>query len=420
MTITNSTTTHPSLFSALEPVAKGGPFALEAQFRADQHANKVNLIIGAYRDDQARPWQLASVAEAKKRIHVETCLHEYLPLRGNSEFLEAAKLLVFGEQADQPNDSIASIQTISGTGANSLIARFLQKHGHSANIWLPDPTWVNHKDIWNENAHSIKLRWYPYYNETTRTIDFESMMKTLSDQAHENDAILLHACAHNPTGVDPTRDQWEEIAQLCRTKKMFVIFDLAYQGFASGDLDNDAWAIRHFLTYPEQELAVCQSFSKNLGLYGERVGVLHVVMSRSSPSTAAHVEDHLVELQRAFVSMAPLFGCRVANEIFKSKDLRTVWQSDLVTMSGRIKAMRKALYKELVRLGTPGRWEHIIQQTGMFSYLGLSKKQVDQLREEYHVYMLTSGRASICGLTSTNVKYTAGAIHSVITSREER
>lgn len=318
---------------------------------------------------------------------------------------------------EKSGNSTASIQTVSGTGANSLIASFLQKHTQASNVWLPDPTWVNHRDIWTEGAPSIRVREYPYYNDSTRSFDFQAMTECLRRDAEDGDVILLHACAHNPTGLDPTMEQWKDIAALCREKKLFVVFDLAYQGFTSGDLSRDAWAIRHFFD-AGLEFAVCQSFSKNLGLYGERVGALHIAVSRSdsASSTAATVEGHLVELHRAFVSMAPLFGCRVAVEIFRSTELQEMWAADLVAMSGRIAAMRKALYDELVRLETPGSWEHIIRQSGMFSYTGLSPGQVERLQREHHVYMLPSGRASICGLTSANVKHTAGAIHRVVTS----
>ncbi|KAL4784138.1 pyridoxal phosphate-dependent transferase [Aspergillus varians] len=412
---------HPSIFSGLRPLAPGGAFALEAQFRADSDPRKVNLILGAYRDDQGEPWRLPSVQEAKKRIHVESCFHEYLPLHGSAEFLESARQLVFGPDiASRTQHRIASIQTVSGTGANSLVAKFLDNHTHPAHIWLPDPTWANHVDIWKENAAGIDRRWYPYYDGVSHIIDFDAMIQTLRRDARENDAILLQACAHSPTGLDPTKEQWEAIALVCREKELFVIFDSAYQGFASGDLDRDAWAIRHFFTYPGLEFAVCQSFSKNMSLYGERLGALHIVVSRgSSSSPTASVYGHLAEIQRACVSMAPLFGARVANEVFKGEDLRGMWEADLLLMSSRIKAMRKAVYDELARLQTPGNWDHVVHQTGMLSFTGLTAEQEERLRKEYHVYMLPSRRVSIPGLTNANVKHTVRAIHNVVTNAQK-
>ncbi|KAL6399819.1 aspartate aminotransferase [Ilyonectria robusta] len=312
-----------SRFSALQPLRPGGPFALDAKFRADPAPKKVNLLIGAYRDDNGKPWQLTSVAK-----------------------------------------------TISGTGANSLIAHFAQRKFHPTNIWIPDPTWDNHIDIWRENAPGVTQRRYPYYDEATRSFDFKGMMQILQQDAQENDAILLHACAHNPTGLDPTREQWQEIALLCNKMKLFVVFDSAYQGFASGDLDRDAWAMRHFFQYPNIEMAVCQSFSKNLGLYGERVGALHLAVSRAlSPPANQCVLGHLIDTQRSLVSMAPQFGARVAAAVLSQRDLRDMWISDLEVMSGRIKAMRQALYDELVTLRTSGTWEHIVEQTEFVSIL---------------------------------------------------
>ncbi|KAL5343484.1 putative aspartate transaminase [Aspergillus crustosus] len=357
--------------------------------------------------------------EAKTRIKFESLDHEYLPLRGSPEFLQAAQILVFGPKIMRKDaKSIASIQTVSGTGPNSLIAAFLQRHTQPTNIWLPDPTWMNHVDVWKETAPAVSVKRYPYYDNATKTFNFDGMIRELANKAQANDAILLHACAHNPTGIDPSKEQWREIAQLCKTKKIFIIFDIAYQGFASGDLDLDAWAIRYFCTYPEIEMVVCQSFSKNLGLYGERTGALHITISRESSITpTAAVENHLIDLHRAIASMAPRFGCRIATEILQNEELRKTWSTDLLTMSGRIKDMRRALYEELARLGTPGNWKHIVEQTGMFSYTGLGPDEVATLKKEYHVYLLPSGRASICGLTSSIVQYTAEAIHKVVSRK---
>ncbi|KAL4909582.1 hypothetical protein BDW74DRAFT_165962 [Aspergillus multicolor] len=416
-----------SVLATLKAAPSGGPFALAAEYQYDQDPRKVDLTLGAYRDNDGKPWQLPSVKEAKRRMKIESRDHEYLPLRGSADFLEAAKDLVFGSSRSEKHlRSIASIQTVSGTGANSLIAAFLQRHTKPANIWLPDPTWVNHPDIWRASAPDVNIRSYPYYDESNRHFNFDGMMKTLRMQAHEHDAILLHVCAHNPTGLDPKKEQWRKIATVCEEKKLFVIFDLAYQGFASGDLDEDAWAIRHFATYPSLEIAVCQSFSKNLGLYGERTGALHVMISTvhasrasasTAPSASATIEAHLVDLQRAFISMAPRFGSEIATEVLSNPELRGMWREDLRTMSGRIKEMRQALYDELVRLKTPGDWSHIVQQTGMLSYTGLSLEDVAVLKTKHHVYMLPSGRASICGLTPWNVRYTAEAIHNVVARR---
>ncbi|KAG9252396.1 aspartate aminotransferase [Emericellopsis atlantica] len=405
-----------SRFEAVEHKPLGGPFKIEAAYRSDTSEDKVNLGIGAYRDDAGQPWLLPSVAEAKKRMDLPSCTHEYSPLHGIDAFIEPARRLVFGAELDpEIAPFVASMQTVSGTGANSIIAKFLARWIQPQQIWLPAQTWDNHPHIWRQNAPAIQVRDYPYYDQKTCSLDFAGLMATLERDAKEGDAILLHACAHNPTGIDPTEDQWKDIALLCEKKRMFVVFDSAYQGFAFGNLDKDAWSIRHFATHPDLEFAVCQSFSKNLGLYGERVGALHIVTSRNAaPSVALAIRSQLVEIHRGEVSIAPAFGARVATTVLTSEEIFSQWLEDLVFMSGRIKAMRQALFDELVALGTPGSWKHVVDQTGMFSYTGLSTDQVAVMQEKFHIYMLPTGRISICGLRDANVKYVARAIDSVV------
>ncbi len=342
-------------------------------------------------------------------------------MHGSSDFLKAARLLIFGERLNrQVQASVASIQTISGAGANGLIARFLGEHLCPANVWLPDPTWENHFRIWRLNAPKVTQRLYPHFNDTTRSFDLEGMRQRISKDAQPNDVIILHACAHNPTGLDPSRAQWKEIAKICEEKRLFVVFDCAYQGFASGNLDDDAWAVRYFLSRPSIELAVCQSFSKNMGLYGERVGGLHVVVSRSSPvSSAQAVFCQLFELQLGTISMPPLFGARIATQVMTDPVHLLLWKRDLAEMSGRIKAMRKALYDGLRTRGVPGEWRHVIEQRGMFCYTGLTKQHVVRLQKKFHIYMLETGRVSICGLSSSNVDYVVNAICEVIMEEME-
>ncbi|OLN96290.1 Aspartate aminotransferase, cytoplasmic 2 [Colletotrichum chlorophyti] len=317
------------------------PETTDGNSRDDPHEYKVNLGIGAYRDDEGRTWVLNSVKEAKEQMAMGDWSHEYLPLHGNDCLLEASRKILFGQRLyDLISDWSASIQTISGTGANSLIARFAGKFLGPCNIWLPDPSWDNHVRLWNHNAPNITQRRYPYYNSADRSFDFDAFMVTMTQQAAKGDIVLLHACAHNPTGLDPNQEQWTQIASLCQEKKLFVVFDVAYQGFASGDIQQDAWSVRHFLSRPDLEVAVCQSFSKNLGLYGERVGVLHIIPSRTySTSAASAVMGQLFEIQRGTVSMGPRFGAEVASRVLSDDCLFQLWIKDLAVMSGRIKRM---------------------------------------------------------------------------------
>jgi len=232
--------------------------------------------------------------------------------------------------------------------------------------------------------------------------------------------ILLHACAHNPTGVDPTQSQWREIASAVRTGNHFPFFDCAYQGFASGNLSQDAWAIHHFV---EQgfELCVAQSFAKNFGLYGERAGAFHFVAGPGSnaPDRAKRIASQLAILQRSEISNPPAYGARIASIVLNSPTLFAEWEEDLRTMSGRIIEMRKALQEHLEKLGTPGSWKHITSQIGMFSFTGLSEKQVGQLRDKWHVYMTKNGRISMAGLNTGNVEYFAKAVDDVVRETEK-
>ncbi len=223
--------------------------------------------------------------------------------------------------------------------------------------------------------------------------------------------MLLHACAHNPTGIDPTKEQWAQIADVCDERGLYPFFDCAYQGFASGNLNNDAWAVRYFVNRG-LELLVCQSFAKNFGLYGQRVGALHVVFADSATKKAAATQLEL--LQRAEISNPPAYGARIVSRILTNAELFSEWERDLLTMANRINDMRIALRKHLEQLGTPGTWDHITSQIGMFSFTGLQSYQVERLVEEFHVYLSKNGRISMAGLNESNVEYVAKSIDAVV------
>lgn len=241
------------------------------------------------------------------------------------------------------------------------------------------------------------------------------MISTI-ESAPEGSIILLHACAHNPTGVDPTRDQWKEIAKRIRAKHHFPFFDCAYQGFASGDLENDAWAVRHFVSQGF-ELCIAQSFAKNFGLYGERAGAFHFVTGAGADAqnTIGRIASQLAILQRSEISNPPAYGARIASLVLNDPALFEEWKANLRTMAGRIIDMRKALRSKLEELnGREGSWKHITDQIGMFSFTGLTEKQVLKIRNDAHVYMTKNGRISMAGLNTGNVEYTARAIDKVV------
>ncbi len=259
------------------------------------------------------------------------------------------------------------------------------------------------------------MKTYPYFSPQTKGLDFDGMRSGIQN-APEGSIVVLHACAHNPTGVDPTRDQWKEIAKVIRAKKHFPFFDCAYQGFASGDLENDAWAIRYFVA-EGFELCIAQSFAKNFGLYGERAGAFHVVTGAGpdAQNTIGRIASQLAILQRSEISNPPAYGARIASLILNDPALFKEWEANLRTMAGRIIDMRKALRSKLEELnGKEGTWKHITDQIGMFSFTGLSEEQVLKVRDDAHVYMTKNGRISMAGLNTGNVEYTARAIHKVV------
>lgn len=245
-------------------------------------------------------------------------------------------------------------------------------------------------------------------------LDFEGMQSAI-ESAPKGSIILLHACAHNPTGVDLTQDQWKQIAKVMKQKELLPFFDCAYQGFASGDLAQDNFSIRHFIDQGF-ELVIAQSFAKNFGLYGQRAGAFHFVANPSSGAkdVVTRVKSQLQYLQRSEISNPPIYGAKIASIVLNDPKLFSQWEEDLKTMSGRIIDMRKSLKSELDRLETPGNWDHITGQIGMFSFTGLTEPQVMELRNKWHVYMTKNGRISMAGLNTGNVKYFAEAVDDVV------
>lgn len=362
-----------SCFSSLPRQATDEIFDLFGEFCADTHPQRVNLAPGIYYTDEGQSWPPNVVCEVEKKLHEEAdrTRHDYLPIAGDQEFLKVARELAFftgkdaKARAARSDDSrIVSVQTISGTGANHIGARFLVDHLKPQQVWVSDPTWANHHTIWG--SVGLPLRLYPYYKQSDCTFDFDGMMRTLEAHAQPRDVVLLHACAHNPTGLDPSKEQWMAIAELCQRKKLFPFFDAAYLGFASGDPAEDAWAIRYFYEQqPRLEMVVAQSFSKNFGLYGHRTGAVHVVLSEPSAEIKENADANLCHLLRSEFSMAPKYGSTIVKTVLNSEELTATWMVDLQIMSSRIKSMRRALYDELVRLGTPGSWQHIVDQVSL-------------------------------------------------------
>ncbi|CAK1548723.1 unnamed protein product [Leptosia nina] len=396
-------------------VEQGPPievFLLNKLFTDDTNKNKVNLGVGAYRDENGKPWVLPVVRKMEKQMAAdETLLHEYLPVLGLEQFSNSSVSMLLGEDSPAIAEGRAfGIQVLSGTGGLRVGAEFLNKHLKYTTFYYSNPTWENHHLVF-VNSGFTNPRVYRYWDDKTCAINFDGMIEDLKN-APENSVILLHACAHNPTGIDPTQEQWIKIADVMEERKLFPFFDSAYQGFASGDLDRDAWAVRYFVKRGF-ELVCAQSYAKNFGLYNERVGNLSVVVSDSKLIPA--MKSQLTWVVRGMYSNPPAHGARVVANVLSDKKLFDEWRDHIKVMSARVMQMREALRAELVKLGTPGNWDHIVKQIGLFSYTGLTSKQCEYLIQEHHIYLLKSGRINICGLNPSNVQYVARAMHDAIT-----
>lgn len=338
--------------------------------------------------------------------------HEYLPIAGLAEYLSASQTLLLGEGSPAlEKQRVVSVQTLSGTGALHLGSLFLSrffKESPAKQVYLSDPAYVNHLPI----LQHVGLRTddYPYYIPTTRSLNLDGMIAKLVS-IPTGSIVLLQACAHNPTGIDPNREQWKQIAATMKARNLLPFFDSAYQGFASGDLDDDAWSVRYFIEQEFEIIMIAQSYAKNFGLYGERVGCLHLVAP--SPALAKNSFDQLKRLHRVINSTPPAYGARIVSLVLNDEALFEQWVGDLQTMSGRIKEMRQTLRRYLEDDETPGTWSHITDQVGMFCFTGLTQPQVRELREKHHIYMTNEGRISVAGLNQGNVKAVAEAFKTV-------
>ncbi|KAH7277281.1 hypothetical protein KP509_39G043800 [Ceratopteris richardii] len=362
---------------------------------------------------EGKPYVLKVVREAEQRLIRDGSRNkEYLSITGIPAFNKLSAKLILGEDSPAIHEKrVCTAQCLSGTGSLRVGAEFLAKHYPQKVIYIPTPTWGNHPKVFTLGGLQVKS--YRYYDPKTRGLDYEGLLDDL--RAAPSDAVvLLHACAHNPTGVDPTREQWEGIRQIIRSKNMLPFFDSAYQGFASGSLDEDAHAVRLFAA-DGGECLIAQSYAKNMGLYGERVGALSIVCA--SESVATRVDSQLKLVIRPMYSNPPIHGAAIVATVLGDRGLYQEWTVELKAMADRIIRMRHLLYEALRARGTPGNWEHIIKQIGMFTFTGLTKEQVNFMTKEYHVYMTSDGRISMAGLSSRTVPHLANAIHAAVTKR---
>ncbi|XP_055352213.1 uncharacterized protein LOC129598368 [Paramacrobiotus metropolitanus] len=405
-----SASAHPGRWWAHVELGPPDPIlGVTEAFKRDSNPKKMNLGVGAYRDDNNKPFILPSVKKAEETLHKQGLDKEYAPIAGLAEFNAAAAKLAFGPDSHVIKDKLnVTVQAISGTGALRVGAAFLEKHFKgNKEVYLPTPSWGNHTPIFRHAGLQVKQ--YRYYDPKTCGFDHVGALQDLA-KIPQQSIVLLHACAHNPTGVDPKPEQWAEMSKIIKARNLFVYFDMAYQGFASGDTDRDAQAVRQFVSDGHQ-VVLAQSFAKNMGLYGERVGAFTVLCSSAEEARA--VESQLKILIRPMYSNPPVHGARIASTILNTPDLASQWLKDVKGMAERIIQMRELLAANLKKEGSTRDWRHITDQIGMFCFTGLTPPQVERLTKEFSIYLTKDGRISMAGVTSKNVAYLAHAIHEV-------
>lgn len=378
-------------------------------YKRDTNPKKVNLGVGAYRDDNGKPYVLTSVLKAEENITKKGLDKEYAPISGSADFCKLSVSLALGDDNPHLKEGLnATVQGISGTGSLRIGGAFLNKFfPGNKELYLPTPSWGNHTPIFQHSG--LKVNKYRYYDPSTCGYDFKGACEDIN-KIPEKSIILLHACAHNPTGVDPKPDQWKELSAIIKKRQLFPFFDMAYQGFASGDVAKDAFAVRLFLKEGHQ-VALAQSFAKNMGLYGERAGAFSLITS--SKDEAARTLSQIKILIRPMYSNPPIHGARIVSEILGDSALKAEWLQEVKGMADRIITVRTQLKENLAKKGSKKDWSHITDQIGMFCFTGLQAPQVERLTKEFSIYLTKDGRISMAGVTSKNVEYLAHSIHEV-------
>ncbi|QJY36484.1 aspartate/tyrosine/aromatic aminotransferase [Vibrio europaeus] len=370
---------------------------LTEEFKKDARAEKINLGVGIYKNEQGETPVLATVKKAEAALIETEKTKSYLTIEGTAEYALAVQKLLFGNDAEiVANQRGKTAQAPGGTGALRVAGEFIKRQLGEVKIWISNPTWANHNGVFA--AAGIKTAQYSYYNAETKDKDFASMVADL-EQASEGDVVLLHGCCHNPTGIDPTAEEWETLAKLVADKKLLPLFDFAYQGFAKG-VEDDAAGLRIFAQY-NKEILVASSFSKNFGLYNERVGAFTLVAESEEVATTAF--SQVKAIIRSIYSNPPAHGSAVVTHILNNADLRAEWEAEVKEMRDRIQEMRELFVATLKEQGVDADFSFIERQNGMFSFSGLTKEQVTRLKEEFAIYIVGSGRISVAGMTKANM-----------------
>jgi aromatic-amino-acid transaminase len=396
------------MFQHLDPYAGDPILSLNEAYGNDPRPNKINLSIGIYFDDRNHIPVLQCVKDAEAQLLAEGAAKPYLPIEGAPACRREVQRLLFGANHEAVRSSrIATLQTVGSSGGLKVGADFLKRWFPQSQVWVSDPTWDNHRAMFEGSGFTVNT--YPYYDPSTGGLKFDAMLAAIRALPAKS-IVLLHACCHNPTGVDLTHDQWKQLIPVLRERDVLPYLDLAYQGYGDG-IDEDAFAVRE-LASSGLSFFIANSFSKSMSLYGERAGALSVVCP--DEAEAQLVLGQLKATVRRNYSSPPIHAGLVVAKVLSEPQLRASWEADVAAMRERILAMRKSLHGVLTKK-LPGRnFDYFLTQRGMFSYTGLTAAQVDRLREEHAVYLVRSGRMCVAGLNTSNVEATAVAMAAVL------
>lgn len=394
------------MFETLKPAPPDAILGLSEAFTADPNPAKINLAVGVFKDAQGQTPVLACVKAAEQRLVDTESTKTYLGIDGLPAYRDHARQLVFGDAVDPKR--VAMVQTPGGTGGVRVSADFLASHHPMTTVWVSNPTWENHINVFN--AAGLATQTYRYLDASKTGLDFVAMMDDLKSKTRPGDVVLLHACCHNPTGVDLTAAQWSDVADLLVERQLLPLVDFAYQGFGAG-LEEDTVGLRALLARCS-EVLVATSFSKNFGLYSERVGTAALVAVDDQSAKAAL--SHLKRAVRSNYSNPPRHGAAVVATVLGDNELRQLWLTELAEMRNRIADMRKALVQALAAANAKRDFSFLLNQSGMFSYTGLTPMQCDELRTKQAIYIVGSGRINVAGVTPGNLPRLTEAIAGVL------
>jgi len=396
------------MFASLKAQPTDPILGLLAKYREDTNPKKIDLGVGVYKNEAGETTVLNCVKKAEQhRTDTETS-KVYIGPTGSPLYNDKMTQLIFGQGHKALTENrVRTASTPGGTGALRVAAEFIKSCKPGATIWVSNPTWANHTGLFQ--AAGLTVKTYPYYDYENKSLDFDGMLAALK-QVSSDDAVLLHACCHNPSGMDLSREQWQQVADVAKSVGFTPVVDMAYQGFGQG-LEEDAYGLR-LMAESVNEMVVCSSCSKNFGLYRERIGACTIIGATSIQADIAY--SVVLSVARVIYSMPPAHGAALVETILSSDELRNEWYAELAEMRDRINGNRQLIVNKLVENGVTRDFSFITRQAGMFSFLGITPEQVQRLQDEFSIYMVGSSRMSIAGIANSNVDYLAQSIAKVL------